>query len=178
MKKLLGLFLLVCSFAFANWEKIELKDEFGDFIGQIAMIKSVDYFQGFRLVREDNGNVAMDLIMGPQCEVGELYPIKAKVDKGEVIDLTTLAVSDRILRILAEDKFFDKLKKGNNVSFVAYNTNGGSVNLKTDLNGFTKAYNRVKGRKVEIKKDANGKDIIPPGAFMSLVEGEGYIIQN
>lgn len=67
-----------------------------------------------------------------------------KIDGGEVTELATVAVSDRLLRIMMEENFFDRLKKGNKVSFVVYNTNGGAVNLKMSLNGFTNAYNRVK----------------------------------
>lgn len=54
-----------------------------------------------------------------------------------------VAVTDRLLRLITDEDFMEKLKKGNSVSFVVYNTNGGSVNLKMSLMGFTNAYNKV-----------------------------------
>lgn len=146
MKKLIVLFFILFATNLSAWHSINLVDDFGDETGQIAMVKEVDFFQGMRLVK-DEGEVCLDIMMGPQCVVGELYPMKAKIDNGEVIELITMAVSDRLLRLFVGEEFMDKLKKGNRASFVVYNTNGGAVNLKVSLAGFTNAYNRVRDSK-------------------------------
>lgn len=146
MKKLIVLFFILFSTSFSAWQSINLVDEFGDETGQIAMFNEVDFFQGIRLVK-DGDEVCLDVLMGPQCVVGNFYPMKAKIDNGEAIELTTIAVSDRLLRLLVEEDFMDKLKKGNRVTFLVYNTNGGAVNLKMSLSGFTKAYNKVRDSK-------------------------------
>ena len=141
-KRVLILFFILFSISFSAWERIDLVDEFGDKTGQITMVNQVDFFQGIRLIKDED-IVCLDVMMGPQCSVGEIYPIKLKIDMGEVIELMAVAVTDRLLRLITDEDFMEKLKKGNNVSFVVYNTNGGSVNLKMSLMGFTNAYNKV-----------------------------------
>ncbi|WP_349764442.1 invasion associated locus B family protein [Fusobacterium sp. SYSU M8D902] len=144
IKKIVVLFFMIFSMSFSAWETINLVDEFGDETGQIAMFNSVDFFQGIRLVKDEDGIICLDVLMGPECVVGEIYPLKMKIDDGKAVELTTMAVSDRLLRVITlDEQFFEKLKKGNRVSFVVYNTNGGAVNLKMSLSGFTNAYNRV-----------------------------------
>lgn len=141
-KRILILFFILFSISFSTWERIDLVDEFGDKTGEITMVNQVDFFQGIRLIKDED-IVCLDVMMGSQCSVGEIYPIKLKIDKGEVIELMAVAVTDRLLRLITDEDFMEKLKKGNSVSFVVYNTNGGSVNLKMSLMGFTNAYNKV-----------------------------------
>ena len=80
MKKLLfiSLFIITTILSFA-WEKIELKDEFGDPTGKYTMVQVVDYFKFLRLVNYD-GKVYVEIMLGPSCEVGSTYPVKMKID--------------------------------------------------------------------------------------------------
>lgn len=41
------------------------------------MVNQVDFFQGIRLIKDED-IVCLDVMMGPQCSVGEIYPIKLK----------------------------------------------------------------------------------------------------
>lgn len=73
-----------------------------------------------------------------------MYPLKIKIDAGEVIKVIGLAVTDRLIRLVITDDVLDKIKKGNKLAIVASNEDVGNVNLVTSLVGFTNAYNRVK----------------------------------
>lgn len=144
--KVFLLFFIIFTISFSAWKTIELIDDFGDKTGQVAMVNEVDFFQGMRLAKVGD-KVVLDVMIGPQSVVGSYYPMKVKIDSGDVIKVETIAVSDRLLRLIVEEDFFDKLKKGNKASFVVYNTNGAAVNLRTSLIGFTKAFEKVKNSK-------------------------------
>lgn len=143
MKKLLFALFLLFSISTFSWESLKLKDEFGDDTGQIAMVKMEGYVKGMRLIK-DEGKVWLDVMIGPRATVGEMYPLKMKIDGGEVIQVIGLAVTDRLIRLAIADDIMDKIKKGNKLAIVASNEDGGNVNLITSLSGFTNAYNRVK----------------------------------
>ncbi|MGL5124669.1 MAG: invasion associated locus B family protein [Fusobacteriaceae bacterium] len=154
MKKLLVFLMFVFSIvSFSQWQKIQLVDEFGDYSGDFAMVKSVDGFQGMRLSKDESGKVGLDILMGVEAEVGEIYPMKVKIDKGEVIEFDVIAITDNLLRLDVNEKFLDKFKNGTTASFVIYNINGGVVNLKTSLNGFTRAFDQVKISNYQEAKD-------------------------
>ena len=143
MKKLIFFAFLLFSIVTFSWESINLKDEFGDNTGQIAMFKIEGYGKGMRLIKDD-GKVWLDVMIGPRATVGEIYPLKMKIDGGEVIQVAGVAVTDRLIRLAIDDDVMDKIKKGNKLAIVATNQDGGTVNLITSLTGFTDAYNRVK----------------------------------
>ena len=143
MKKLIFFAFLLFSIVTFSWESINLKDEFGDNTGQIAMFKIEGYGKGMRLIKDD-GKVWLDVMIGPRATVGEIYPLKMKIDGGEVIQVAGVAVTDRLIRLALEDDVMDKIKKGNKLAVVATNQDGGSVNLITSLAGFTNAYDSVK----------------------------------
>lgn len=143
-KRVTSLFLFIFCIAFGTWEKIDIVDEFGDKTGQVTMVKNVDLFQGFRLLKNNDDFVVMDVMIGPQAQVGEVYPLKLKIDGGQVIEIEAVAVSDRLLRLLVDEEFFNSLKKGNKIAIVAYNTNGAPMNIISDLMGFSKAYETIK----------------------------------
>ncbi|MBP6282295.1 MAG: invasion associated locus B family protein [Leptotrichiaceae bacterium] len=99
--------------------------------------------KGMRLIKDED-KVWLDVMIGPRATVGEVYPLKMKVDGGEVIQVVGMAVTDRLIRLAIDDDVMDKIKKGNKLAIVATNQDGGTVNLITSLTGFTDAYNRVK----------------------------------
>ncbi len=143
MKKILFILFILFSISAFSWETIKLKDEFGDDTGQIAMVKMEGYVKGMRLIKDED-KVWLDVMIGPRATVGEVYPLKMKVDGGEVIQVVGMAVTDRLIRLAIDDDVMDKIKKGNKLAIVATNQDGGTVNLITSLTGFTDAYNRVK----------------------------------
>ena len=143
MKKILFILFILFSISAFSWETIKLKYEFGDDTGQIAMVKMEGYVKGMRLIKDED-KVWLDVMIGPRATVGEVYPLKMKVDGGEVIQVVGMAVTDRLIRLAIDDDVMDKIKKGNKLAIVATNQDGGTVNLITSLTGFTDAYNRVK----------------------------------
>ena len=60
-KRVISLFLFIFCIAFGTWKKIDVVDEFGDKTGQVTMVKNVDLFQGFRLLKNNDDFVVMDV---------------------------------------------------------------------------------------------------------------------
>lgn len=155
MKKIiLGMFI-ISNLIFANWETINLVDEFKEETGQVASVSDLN--QGFiKIMKLSDGDETI-LIYPNKYLIGKgkgeykTSKVKFKVDSNSPITFIGVVAKDgtnvNIFKSIDTRNFSDlieQMKVGNTLKISIYKYTDESFLRSTSLNEFTKNYNKIR----------------------------------
>lgn len=145
MKKiLLGLFIL-SNLSFANWEKIELIDEFEEKTGEVSAIAQMKN-TGF--IRVDKDKKGFSFYIYPNEYIGGLgneTEVKFKIDKNKPIKIYGYVTDDgKKVYVTPNSQLLSQMKNGDNMKMSILKYNNNTILKEVSLNNFQIAIEEVK----------------------------------
>lgn len=142
MKKILLGLLLIGSVAMAQWDTVEMVDEFGDKTGEVSIFNEESkgaYIQltslGFLIKTNGYLNNSDYGVMKVKSDDGSIHSFKVFQDGKSAHLFNSMAGYDKLINLL---------KSSSTLKVVVYSYDNDAYKLKINCMGFTKALKKVK----------------------------------